>query len=263
MKNRVISFFIQSILSYKSMFSYIDPKIFILVKIIKPSFRMLFFCYLAKFVYDSADMTPWVIGNAFMVCIYGVFTGAGLIMFMERGIGTLPIIMGTPTNRFTIFLTRAWIHMVDASVSIIIMLLVGSLVFKVDFSGVNYWLFGAIILIAMYAAISMGMVVSSMGLLVRDINMIINVGILAFIGLSGANIPVENLPLFLQKLSVLLPVTRSIEAGRLLVSQADTTLIYQLMIEELMVGCIYMFVGYLLYRWFDLLARKHASLDMY
>lgn len=259
----ILRFFRQSLVSYKSMFGYTDLKVYILVKIISPTFQMLFFCYLAKYVYHTDDMAPWVIGNAFMVCVFNIFLGSGLIMMLERNFGTLKILIATTTSRFEIFFSRSIMHIFDAMYTVIFNLFVGILVFKIDFSGVNLWLFGLVILVAMFSAISLGMIVSGFGLLVRDINMIINIGIIGLIGLSGSNIPIDSLPVFLQKVSSILPVTRSIKAGRLLADKAASSEIYPLMIQEMLLGCVLMVIGYVLFGWLENQARKYATLDVF
>lgn len=256
-------FFRQTLISYKSMFSFVDIKIFILAKILSPLFQMLFFCYLTKFVYQSEDMTPWVIGNAFMVCVYSVFLGAGLIMMLERDFGTLKMIIATPTNRFIIFFSRSLIHIFDATYTVIISLLVGKLIFNVDFSKIPMLAFAAIIVIAMFAAISLGMLVSSLGLLVKDIHMIMNVGIMGLIALSGANVPIEQFPTILQKLSRMLPVVRSIQASRILASGGNVSGVSSLVLGEFALGCIYLIIAYFMYWALEYLARKHATLDMF
>jgi ABC-2 type transport system permease protein len=245
------------------MFGFVDIKVFVLAKILTPLFQMLFFCYLAKFVYHTDDMTPWVIGNAFIVCVYSVFLGAGLTMMLERNFGTLKMIIAMPTNRFMIFFSRSLIHIFDASCTVIIGLIVGKLVYNVNFSKIPMLTFALIIFIAMFAAISLGMLVSSIGLIVRDISMVMNIGIMALVALSGANIPVEKLPWFLQKISYCLPVVRSIQASRLLSVNGYTPEITSLVLGEFFIGCIYLILGYFLYWALEYLARKHATLDMF
>jgi ABC-2 type transport system permease protein len=208
-------------------------------------------------------MTPWVIGNAFMVCVNSVFLGAGLIMMLERDFGTLKMIIATPTNRFIVFFSRSLIHIFDATYTVIISLLVGMLIFNVDLSKIPLLTFAAIIIIAMFAAISLGMLVSSLGLLVKDIHMIMNVGIMGLIALSGANIPVEQFPAFLQKLAQLLPVVRSIQASRILAAGGSVSEASSLVAGEFILGCIYLIIAYFMYWALEYLARKHATLDMF
>lgn len=245
------------------MYSFVDVRVLILVKVLTPTFQMLFFCYLAQYVYQTDDMTNWVIGNAFMACIGSVFLGVGLVLMLERKFGTLKVIMATPTNRFMLLFSRTFFYIFDACFTVIVAFGIGALVFHIDFYGVNFFLLGLMILLAMFSAISFGMFFSAIGLVVRDINMIMNIGILGLITLSGANIPVASLPKFLQVISKALPITRSIEASRLLVSGGGQGEIYHLMVNEVLLGSIFLVLGYILYQVFEYLARKHATLDLF
>lgn len=253
----------QASITYKSLFGVMDIKIYLLTKFISPLVSMLFFCYLAMYAYGPDHMAPWVIGNAFATCVFPVFLGAGLVMRIERGIGTLKAIIATPTNRLVIFTSRSLMHVVDAAMVAVVSLTAGILIFRIDFNHVNLLLFAGIIFVSMIGAISLGMVVSSLGLVVRDIHMIMNVGLLGMIILSGANVPMSSLPPFLRWISLALPVNRGIRAARIHYDGGDLSIIYRLVGEEALLAVAYMIVGYLLYKFFEYQARKHATLDLF
>jgi len=256
-------FFRQASVTYKSLFGIVDIKIFILTRFFAPMMAMLFYCYLAMHAYGPDNMAPWVIGNAFTTCVFPVFLGAGLVLRIERGIGTLRAIIATPTSRMIIFISRSLMHVVNAVVVCLVALTTGILVFHIEFSKVNLGLFALAVVASMFAAIALGMVVSSLGLIVKDIHMIMNVGILGLVILSGANIPLDRFPAPLLLVSRLLPVTRGIEAGRLLYSGASNQEVLSLIGQEFMLGLIYMLIGFWTYKITEYLARKYATLDVY
>lgn len=256
-------FFSQASITYKSLFGIMDIRLYLLARIITPIVSMLFFCYLAMHAYGKENIAPWVIGNAFATCIFPVFLGAGLVLRIERGIGTLKAIIATPTSRIVIFVSRSLMHIVDAIVISVISITVGILIFDLHFSNVNIAAFALTIVTSMFAAIALGMVISSMGLVVRDVHMIMNVGMLGLIILSGANVATDNFPFFLRILSRALPVSRGIEAGRLLYSGGNMQHFYQLIGQEFLLGVFYMFLGFMMYMFFEYQARKHATLDFY
>ncbi len=256
-------FFRQVSVTYKSLFGIMDIRMFLLTRLFSPIVSMLFFCYLALHAYGPDNMAPWVIGNAFATCVFPVFLGAGLVLMIERGIGTLRAVIATPTSRLVIFTSRSLMHVINAAVICVVSLSTGILVFKIEFGHVNLWIFALIVVSSMFGAIALGMVVSSLGLIVRDIHMIMNVGILGMIILSGANVATDQFPGFLQVLSQMIPVTRGIEAARMLYDGADLSGVYGLVGQELILGFVYMFVGYFTYRLTEYLARKHATLDIY
>jgi hypothetical protein len=58
-----------------------------------------------------------------------------------------------------------------------------------------------------------------------------------------------------------LPFTHAIEAARQLAAGASLGSVADLLGAEVLVGAIYGVFGYLLFRWFEILSRKHASLE--
>lgn len=256
-------FFRQSLVTYRSVFGALDLKTFILTKFLSPIFSMLFFCYLARYAYGSDNMAEWVIGNAFAVCVFPVFLGAGLILMIERHIGTLRSIIASPTSSLVIFLSRSVMHIINAFMVCAVGLTVGILIFHLEFTDFRFDIFALILLVSMFAAIAMGMAFSSLGLIVRDINLFMNIFILGLIILSGANVRLDDFPAPLLFLSRLLPVTRGIEAARLLYSQGASDQVYLLIGQEALIGCIYFCLAYFLFRLIEHLARRHATIDLY
>ena len=256
-------FFRQSMVTYKSIFGIMDIKTFILTKIFSPLSSMLFFCYLALHAYGRENMADWVIGNAFATCVFPVFLGAGLVMIIERGIGTLRSIIASPTSRLVIFTSRSMMHIFNAVAVCILGLAMGIWIFKIDFSHVNLWMFGLIVVISMFAAIGLGMAFGSFGLVLRDINLFLNIFILGLIILSGANVALDQFPAPLLWISKAIPVTRGIEAARLLYDNASMSLIWPLVIQEFLMGILYFVIAYWMYRWMEYMARKHSTIDIY
>jgi ABC-2 type transport system permease protein len=260
---QILWFFRQAAVTYKSLFGIMSFKTFLLTRFIAPVSSMLFFCYLAMHAYGAENMAPWVIGNAFTTCVYPVFLGAGLVLMIERGIGTLRAIIATPTSRIVIFVSRSLMHVVNAVMVCIIALTIGILIFDIDFSHVNLGLFALSVITSMFGAIALGMVVSSLGLIVREIHMIMNVGILGLVILSGANVPLDRFPAPMLVMSQMIPVTRGIEAGRLLHSGGSEAEVLSLIGQEFLLGIIYLTIGFIMYRVTEFYARKHATLDIY
>jgi hypothetical protein len=58
-------------------------------------------------------------------------------------------------------------------------------------------------------------------------------------------------------------MTRGIKACRIIANGQITPYVWQLISMELLVGVIYTLLGYLLFIYFERLARKQATLDIY
>jgi ABC-2 type transport system permease protein len=80
---------------------------------------------------------------------------------------------------------------------------------------------------------------------------------------SGANVPVSVLPNWMQAISFCLPLTRGIAAARLIIRGASLSEVAPLLIGEVVVGAIYALLGYALFRWFELQAKRRGTLEAF
>lgn len=255
-------FFRQSVISFKALFGWLDPKIYILVKVINPIFQLIFFCLLAKYTYNTNDIKPWVIGNSIILCTYNCIFGVGTILSNDRRFGTLKLVTASPTNKFYIFISRALMHIIDAFFTVSIGFIAGALIFGINFTGVNISLLVLTILIAMISATCFGLIIASLGLVTRDMNLIMNSTAMVLMLLSGANIPISNLPKVLQKISYYIPLSRSIQAAKL-IGDGIYTGIYSLIGQELLIAVIYALIGFIMFKITERLALKTGSLEAY
>jgi ABC-2 type transport system permease protein len=89
--------------------------------------------------------------------------------------------------------------------------------------------------------------------------------IFLFIGLllCGVNFPVSYLPGWMQPFSYAIPMTYGTEAARMAVEGASLGELSGLLGAELLVGFAVMIAGYLMFRWFEYLARSKGTLDRF
>ncbi|EJV74121.1 ABC transporter permease [Bacillus cereus] len=259
----VFRFFRQALISYKALFGFLDIKTYILVKIVNPIFQLIFFSLLAGYIANTKDVTPWIVGNAFLSSVYNALFGVGLVLLDERRFGTLKMVIASPSNNFFIFIGRSLIHLIDAIFTVILCLLVGALLFNIDFSQANIFLLLLIIFCSMFAAMGLGLLIGSFGLLIRDINLVLNTMASLLMILTGAQFPIKYLPYIFQDISRFIPITRGIEASKAVLHGESGFRVYQLIMEEFILGIIYMILGYISLRVIEKLAREKASLDAF
>ncbi|WP_066498903.1 ABC transporter permease [Abyssisolibacter fermentans] len=262
-KESIYRFFDQAWLSFKSTFGWIEPKTYFFVKILNPIFQLIFFCLLAKYCYNTDDLTHWVIGNSFLLCIYNSVFGVGAVFMFERFMGTLKMIIASPENKFIAFFQRGFVHIIDSLVTVSIGLIIGSLLFNVSFENINMYLFIMITIIAMFSAVSFGLFIGSFGLVTSQMNLIMNICAMLLMAFSGVNFPVEALPNIVQKFSYCLPITRSLKAADLIMAGGNLSAIDRLVVEEILIGIIYIIIGYLFMKITEKIAKKRATLDYY
>ena len=78
---------------------------------------------------------------------------------------------------------------------------------------------------------------------------------------SGANVPLASLPVWMQAISQILPLTRGIAAARAVIGGASLAAVAPLILGEFLIGAFYVVLGYFLFRWFEALAKQRGTLE--
>lgn len=251
--------------SFKGLYGFLKPEIYVLVKVVNPIFQVLFFSLVAKHAYGNIDITPFVIGNAFVLCMYNAFFGVGVNLISERSMGTLKILIASPANKFKLFVSKSTFHILDGMITVLIGLLTGVvfLNIRIPLHTMPYFLLSLVA--AIFTACSMGLFIGSIGLVTRDINLLLNLSSMLLMSLSGVNFPTEKLPFFLEKLSHILPLTNALKASKLLINPViisyETVSMY--IFKELVIGVSYCTIAYIALKAMEGLAKNKATLDIY
>lgn len=253
----------QSYISYKALFGFMSLKLYLAFKIVTPILQLCFFVLIAKYNNGSADLTQWVIGNAFLLSMYNSFLGVGAIISSDRSFSTLSLLVVSPTNSFYIFTSRAFFHILDATSTVFIGLFVGYLFFDVDYSNTNVLILVLAVFTSMFAAMGLGAIIGSLGLVLRDINMVLNISIFVLMLFTGAQFPITNLPNEIQFISLMMPMARGIEVARNAVNANINLNDYELLLSEFALGLTYFILAYLIFKYCEFLSKKRASLDIY
>ncbi len=251
----------QAYISYKSLFSVLSIQNYLLVKTLMPLFQMIFFVLTAKLAYHSTDLTPWIIGNSFILASFNAFFGVGNSFITERAMGTLKVIIASPINKFVIFIGRTLMHIIDGLFTVVLGLIVGVILFKMDLTQINYPLFIVVLLTGVFSVMCLGVLIGIFALITREIHMLLNTTYSFMILFSGANIPKDDLPKACAIITNILPLSRSIEAARMIYN-GNLNVGMQL-IQEFLLGCAYIFLALLLYNFLENIARKGSAIDVY
>jgi len=104
--NALRIFVVGGMTSYRALFNWISPWVFIPHTLGYPIFEILFFAYLGRFAGVQSDKF-FLVGNAFMAIAITGFFGMGNAIGGERRSQTLATLLASPANRFALFLGRA------------------------------------------------------------------------------------------------------------------------------------------------------------
>ena len=250
-----------TVLSYIALFNWLRPVTYMASKIFMPLAQVIFFTLLGTFATGRDTASFYVIGNGMQIAAVSGIYGVTMSIGGDRWNGTLPYLFGTPANRLVLFVGRAFIHVIDGMLGVVIAFTWGVLILGLDLSQTNLLMLALTILITTYSTSGLGLLMGCLSLITLNVMFINNTVYFALLIFSGANIPLATMPDWMQTISLLLPMTRGIAAARALISGVSIETVAPLLAGEFVIGTIYVFLGFQLFRWFEIVAKRRCSLE--
>ena len=93
-------------LSYRALFSWLQPSLFVMVLLIPSVTQMIFFVFLGRAASVEND-TFFIVGNALVAAAVPCLFAMSQTIAEERFTLTLPALVVSPANRVALFLGRA------------------------------------------------------------------------------------------------------------------------------------------------------------
>jgi len=255
-------FFSQALLYHKGRTAAFNLAEFLCFDAGYPIITLIFYCLLASYSFQTTDLTHWVIGNAFLMCTNTCVFGLGGIFNGERYYGRLRSIVASPCNKLALVLANGVFPTIFATAAVAGGFIVGGIVFKIDFSGINLGLAALAIICAMLGATGLGLLLAVFGLISDSMHLILNVVSYILMIFTGAEFPISQLPLWGQWLSRVLPLTHSIEAMNVLFGRSEGNF-YRLLLAELGIAIFYMIIAWAALRGAELACRKSGKFDLF
>ena len=249
-------------ISYRALFNWIRPSIYVPTMLGGPLFQILFFTYVGRYS-GLRDDSFFVIGNAVQVCAMSTIYGMTMTLANERYFGTLSSLLATPANRLALFAGRAVAPILNGLVVSAFGFAVGWVLLDLAVPASALPALALVIVVTVASCTGLGMVLGSIGLRLRDVFFASNLAYFLMLLLCGVNVPVEELPGWLQALSTRLPLTHGIEAARALASGAAFGDITGTITKEAAIGLIYGLGAYGLFRFFEAQGRRAGALDTF
>jgi ABC-2 type transport system permease protein len=255
-------FFVGGAISYRALFNWITPGLYVTTMLGSPLFQILFFTYLGRYA-GSQDDAFFIVGNAIQVAAMSGIYGMTMGIANERQFGTLQPLLATPANRLAIFTGRALPFIVNG-------LVVSAFGFAVS------WLLldfrpaeGSVpalvlaVVVTTCSCVALGMLIGSIGLRARDVFFAANLVYFLMLLVCGVNIANEDLPDWLGAIGRCLPLTHGIEAARELAAGTELSEVAGLLWTEALIGLAFATAAYVLFRVFEAEGRRRASLETY
>lgn len=248
-------------LSYKSVFPEMQGRGYINTIIISPVLFALMLALAGKYVARPEVAETYFVGMASYVLAQTVVQWIFNSVPIDRYYGTLSVLFASPANRVLLYLSRAGIHWLNGIVIFAVNLFYLWLLLGLDLSRLN-WLTASLSVVLMaISAAAFGLFIGNVAILTRDgmYGQIFASGLLLL--LTGAVIPIGELPASLAQLSWLVPITHGLAAFREAVTGASVSSVAHLLAGELAVALSYGLVGYLIFRLAEMHATRLGSLE--
>ena len=253
-------FFIGGLFSYRALFNWIRPVTYLTTMLGSPLFQILFFAYVGRFSGLRNDAF-FVVGNAVQVSAMSGIYAMSLTIGNERSFGTLSPLLATPANRIALFFGRALPVIANGLFVAAFGFAVGLVFLRFDLALGDVPALAAVVVVTVSSCTGLGMLIGAVGLRARDVFFASNLVYFVMLLVCGVNIPIEELPGWLEAVGRIMPMTHGIEAAREVAAGAPLGDVSGLVWTEAAVGAVYATVAFGVFRFFEALGRRHAALE--
>ena len=249
-------------ISYRALFNWISPGMYVTTMLGSPLFQILFFVYLGRYA-GSQDDSFFIVGNAIQIAAMAGIYGMTMGIANERQYGTLQPLLATPANRLAIFTGRALPFVANGILVSVFGFTMSWLL--LDFRPADGSLPGLALAIAVTtcSCVALGMLIGSIGLRARDVFFGANLVYFLMLLVCGVNIANDDLPSWLGAIGRCLPLTHGIEAARQIAAGTPVSDVSGLLWTEAGIGLAYATAAYVLFRVFEAEGRRRASLETF
>jgi ABC-2 type transport system permease protein len=254
-------FFIGGITAYRGLINWLSPWIFIPSLVVTPIFQILLFVYIGRAAGVQSDEF-FVIGNAIQYASIPCIFSMTHAIAGERFQQTLAYLLVSPAGRLPLFLGRALPVILNAMFVAAFSLLVAGLIMRIDVPVSSWPGILVVIGVASFSCTGLGLITAAVGLRVRETAVLNNIIFGLLLIFTGANVPLDVMPGWMEAIGRSVPLTHAIEAARDLANGAPVTDVSGLLATEFVIGVVYTVVGYLALRFMEYSSRKRASIQI-
>jgi ABC-2 type transport system permease protein len=254
-------FFVGGLISYRALFHFLSPWVFVPSLVVAPIFQILLFAYIGRSAGLESDEF-YVVGNALQFASIPCLFAMTQAIAGERFQQTLGFILVSPADRLPLFLGRAVPVIVNSALVAAFSFAVGGLLLGIDVPVSAYAPLALVIVVSAYSCTGLGLVSAGIGLRVRESAVLCNIIFGVLLVFTGANVPLDQLPAWMRTISEVLPLTHGIEAARRLTNGSSLGDVAGLVGAEALIGTAYVVAGYALIRYMERESRIHASLEV-
>ncbi|MFF4806036.1 ABC transporter permease [Streptomyces sp. NPDC001351] len=246
--------------SYRALFNWATPPMFLGTLLATPLAQLLFFTYLGRQL-GVADDSFYVVGNSVFVASVACLYGGTMAIANERTFGTLSLVLLSPRSHTLLFLGRALPYAANGLLTSVFTLALGTLLTGVRLSYNALFGIGGAITAGALSCAFFGLLLGSIGLRFKDVLMISNLMHVLLLLVSGVNVPAAALPGVLRTIGSVLPISQAAEAARLAAEGQPASSVLTLILRELLKAMAFAALASGLLSLFAREGRRHATLD--
>src|SRR5881392_1053459 len=253
-------FIVGGLTSFRALFYWLTPWIYVPTMLVAPIFQILLFAYIGRSAGLESDEF-YLIGNALQYAAFPFLFAMAQMVGGERYQNTLGAILVSPAPRIPLFFGRSLPVVLNGAFVAAFSLVVGSLILGVHLPASSLAPLGLTILIAAFSCTGLGLINAAVSLRIRENAVLSNVIFGFLLIFTGANVPLDALPDWMSTAAQGMPFTHAIKAARELAAGSGLGDVSGLLGAELLVGAIYGVAGYALLRFFEQQSRRYATLE--
>jgi ABC-2 type transport system permease protein len=253
-------FFVGGLTSYRALFAFLSPWIFVPCFLLAPLFQILLFAYIGRATSVESDAF-YVVGNALQYAAIPCLFAMSQTIGGERFQQTLSAVLVTPARRAPLFLGRSLPVILNGTFVAGFSLAAGGALLGVHVPAPALPPLALVVLVSSFSCTGLGFLIAAVGLRVVELAVLSNVVFGVLLVFTGANVPLDRLPGWMSVVSQGLPFTHGIEAARRLVAGAGLTDVAPLVAAEAVVGLVWGVLGYRTLRFMEAQSRRHATLE--
>jgi ABC-2 type transport system permease protein len=246
--------------SYRALFGFLSPWVFVPTLLVAPIFQILLFAYIGRSAGVQSDEF-YVVGNALQYASIPCIFAMTQTISGERYQQTLAYILLTPAARLPLYLGRALPVIANGWFVSVFAFAVGGAILGIE---VPASAVGPLVLATAVAAFSctgLGLLTAGIGLVVRETAILSNIVFGLLLVFTGANVARDSLPGWMEAAGEGMPFTNAIEAARRLADGAALGDVAGLLVAEVVIGVVYSAVGFLVLRFLEEQSRRFATLE--
>ena len=254
-------FWLGGLISYRALFNWARPSIYIPTLIGAPTFQILFFAALGSYA-TGMDAEFFAIGNAVQVSAMSGIYGMTMAIANERWFGTLHALLATPASRWAIFGGRFIPFIANGLIVSVYGFAISWLFLGVELRVETLGVVALGLLATVFSCSAIGAVQGGLSMRLRDGLFGANLLVFCFLLFCGVNIPLDVLPGWMQAVSNVLPFTHGLQAVRAAVGGAGLDQVGGLIAIEFGIGACYAVLAFALFSYLERSARANATLDV-